>query len=556
MPMKSVSWLTRIRGRSGGMPPRSPSGGGRTYPFAALLFGPASVLDVMSRNLNQASFADVAPAIAGTVAFALAVWLIAVAVRRRADAGAALIACVWTVGSVFYLELVRHLNRALEGGYAMLPTLPFVLAAMIVLTVAAHRWGRSLGVVHTVVTGIALVMVLTPGWRAVAYELRNGDARLAYDAGRAAAEMPELAPAAGGAERPPDIFHFVFDRYGSEETLARHYGIDEPIGEFLESRGFYVARDSFSNYIKTGHSLASTFYMDYLTFLQEDPRVEAANWHPIFDMLDDHRVGRFLRARGYEFHQFGSWWGGTYHNPTADVNRPHGFSEFNMMYLRRSILLPIFHLLPDTPLTMRLDWDNAQCQRVARQVEEIKRLGGGDRPVYVFAHILVPHGPYVFTPDGGCLDRPAADARGELQGYVDQVSYADAIIKDVLAALQAPERPEPVILIQADEGPFPRRPNAIPWQDATVEELRIKTGIIAAYHFPGGDYRALRQDITPVNSYRAIFNTVFGTEFAMLPDRIYAFPSDWEIYEFHDVTERVRCQVATNDSGLGLGPRC
>ena len=45
-----------------------------------------------------------------------------------------------------------------------------------------------------------------------------------------------------------------------------------------------------------------------------------------------------------------------------------------MTYLRRTILMPVFHLLPDTPLTMRLDWDNGQCQRVARQVEEIKAL--------------------------------------------------------------------------------------------------------------------------------------------------------------------------------------
>ena len=234
------------------------------------------------------------------------------------------------------------------------------------------------------------------------------------------------------AERPPDIYHFVFDRYGSEETLVRHYGIREPIGGFLESRGFYVARDSYSNYLSTGHSLASTFSMDYLDALADDPRVFANDWHPIFEMLDDNRVGRFLRGRGYEHHQFGSWWVGTYHNPFADSNRPLGFSEFDMTYLRRTILMPVFLLLPDRPFTRRLDWDNGQCRRVARQIEEIKPLGDGDRPVYVFAHILVPHGPEVFTPDGRCLTRAEATARGERQGYAEQVGYADAIIEDLV----------------------------------------------------------------------------------------------------------------------------
>jgi hypothetical protein len=301
-----------------------------------------------------------------------------------------------------------------------------------------------------------------------------------------------------------------------------------------------VARDSNSNYLKTGHSLASNFYMDYLTRLAEDPRVEGANWHPIFKMLDDHRVGRFLRTRGYEHHQFGAWWVGTYDNPTADSNRPHGFSEFNMMYLRRTIVLPIFHLLPDTPLTMRLDWDNAQCQRVQPQLDEIERLGGGSRPVYVFAHILVPHGPPVFAPDGRCLTLAESKARGEERGYIEQVAYVDKMIEDLVTALQADDRPAPVIIIQADEGPFPERDDSVPWQEAPAEELRIKTGILNAFYFPDGDYSALRQDITPVNTYRVTFNKVFGTDFAQLPDRVYAFPNDDAIYEVHDVTERVR----------------
>ena len=71
--------------------------------------------------------------------------------------------------------------------------------------------------------------------------------------------------------------------------------------------------------------------MDYLT-LDRDPRVFANNWHPIFKMLDDNRVGRFLRARGYEHHQVGSWWVGTQDNPFADSSQPFGLSEFDMTY--------------------------------------------------------------------------------------------------------------------------------------------------------------------------------------------------------------------------------
>jgi hypothetical protein len=526
------------RATGGENPPNREAVHVRRYPVAALLFGPASVLDIMSRNLNQTNLADVATAVVSTMALALVVWMVTAALRRRADAATALIASIWVVGCVYYQELVGDLNVALGGSYGMVHALSFAAAAMLLLSVAAHRWGNRLAGVNTVLTAIALVMLATPAWKVAAYEWRNGEARQAYDADRAAADLPPPVATAG---RPPDIYHFIFDRYGSEELLARHYDIDEPIGAFLEERGFYVARESHSNYLKTGPSLAATFAMDYLTFLAEDPRVEGANWHPLFEMLDDHRVGRFLRARGYEHHQFGSWWVGTFHSSAADVNRPHGFSEFNMIYLRRTILLPIFHLLPDRPLTMRLDWDNAQCQRVPPQVEEIRRTGERDRPVYVFAHILVPHGPYVFAPDGRCLNRSESQDRGEERGYVDQIAYADLIIKDIVAALQGDGRTPPVIIIQADEGPFPERDTSVPWQKAPAEELRVKTGILNAIYFPDGDYGALRQDMTPVNTYRYVFNKVFDTDFPELPDRIYAFPTDREIYEFHDVTERVRC---------------
>ena len=256
-------------------------------------------------------------------------------------------------------------------------------------------------------------------------------------------------------------------------------------------------------------------------------------------MLDDHRVARFLRARGYAFLQFGSWWFGTRDNPVADENHSFGFSEFNMLYLGLTILRPVFDILPEVPLTMRLDWDNAQCQRIARQVEAIKAVGTRDQPVYVFAHILVPHDPFVFTPDGACLTREQSIAREDFQGYVDQVGYATRIIEDIVDALLTDGRARPVILIQADEGPYPPWKYTVPWQNASAEALRVKTGILNAYYFPNGDYAELRPDITPINSYRTVFNAHFGTDFPQLPDRVFAFPDEAHLYEFHDVTERV-----------------
>jgi hypothetical protein len=539
--------------RVGGLPPTGPDRPRPTLPVAALLFAPASVLGYMSGNLNQTSPLDVAPALAGALGFALVVCLAAAAARRRADAPAAAIACVWVVAGLYYLGLFGGLNTWIAGDYTLVATLPFALAGLVLLTLALRCLGALCAPIHVVMSTVAAVMVATPLWQAAAYEVRNGDARAIYDPARAAEDMAPVVSQGDGEGRPPDIYHFVFDRYASEGVLAEHFGVEPAIGAFLEDRGFYVADDSRANYLKTGHSLASTFYMDYLDLLADAPTLDGANWHPIFAMLDDHRVARFLQARGYEVVQFGAWWTGTQSSAAADVNRPHGLSEFAMYYLRRTALRTLVGLAPDVRLATLIDWDNGQCQRVARQLDEIKAIGAGDRPVYVFAHFLLPHDPYAFGPDGRCLSLFESNTRGRSQGYVDQVAYADRIIEDIVPALQD-DRPAPVILIQADEGPYPDRDYGVPWQDAPAEELRIKTGILNAFYFPDADYGGLAADITPVNSYRTVFNKYFATDYARLPDRVFAFPDDVTLYEFHDVTDKVRGAPEPAAAGaLGAG---
>jgi hypothetical protein len=516
-----------------------------SYPLHPFLFAAASVLLLLSSNLSQATFAHVSPTMASVLAFALMAYLVSAALLRRFDVRAAVMASVWVIGALFYAGLFTELNRLLGGDYPLVRSLVVTVPLLLALSVVAARMPHALvRTAHLVLTGIALVMCASPALKAATYEWNNRAARTVYDAERAAAGFPEIAssglPAPTSAP-PPDIYHFVFDRYTSEEILARHFDLDDSAtGKFLEARGFRVVRSAYANYHRTAHSLASTFYMDYLDLLNDPARVAGRNWRPLHQMLGDHRVARFLKARGYRFKQYGSWWAGTFRNPVADRNRPHGFSEFNMLYLRYTILRPLFQVLPRTSLTMRLDWDNGQCQRVAAQVEEIKSIGDRDYPLYVFSHILVPHGPYNFATDGRCLSGEESDARGERQGYIDQVVYASRIIQDLVTQLHAENRRPSIIIIQSDEGPFPDRDDSVPWHEAPVEELRIKTGILNAYFFPGGDYSQIEEGITPVNSYRALFNTYFGTDLPMLPDRVFVSPDDDRLYEFHDVTELVR----------------
>jgi hypothetical protein len=59
---------------------------------------------------------------------------------------------------------------------------------------------------------------------------------------------------------------------------------------------------------------------------------------------------------------------------------------------------------------------------------------------------------------------------------------------------------------------------------------------------PGADLEAagLHDGITPVNTFRIIFNARFGTDLPLLPDRSWAHEDLYHFYDFFEITDRLR----------------
>jgi hypothetical protein len=511
------------------------------HPF---LFAAASVFRLYASNLRELYFSDVVTALVASLAAALALFLAFGVMFGSFRARAAILASAALVIGLFYIDIVDTANGYV--GLSAVAALPIALA-IVAVAVVAVSWSRiDFAPANAVLNGIAFVVFIFPAWQVASHQWQVYGASPQAEAFGEAAHAAEASPVAdpARAKNAPDIYYFIFDRYGSQSVLADYYGFDNSdlIG-FLEGKGFYVASDSHANYLKTAHSVASTFHMGYLDFLAEDQRSRIGDWHPIYDILRDHNVGRLLKSNGYKFIQIGAWWGPTQHNPYADENYSFGFTEFDYWYLRKTIIPPILDVVaPTSTYARRLQWDNGQCQRVSRQIDKVKEIGERNETTFVFAHILVPHDPYAFSPDGRCLSFEEAMKRAEPDGYAEQVRYANSLIKDFVTALLAKDGAKPIVIIQADEGPFPTRyrDGNRSWREATVDELKAKTGILNAYYFSDGDYRDLDRQVTPVNTFRIVFNKYLGTRFKRLPDRVYAFPDTDRIYDFYDITDIVR----------------
>ena len=156
--------------------------------------------------------------------------------------------------------------------------------------------------------------------------------------------------------------------------------------------------------------------------------------------------------------------------------------------------------------------------------------------------MLIPHDPYVFDRDGNYLTEAQSGKRTPEVNFVDHVVFANKQVKALIDQLLSASEIAPIIVLQADEGPhIPQGTNrSSKWNDASQEELlAVKARILNTYYLPGVKKDALYPSISPVNSFRVLFNLYFNTNLELLPDKVYGHRDDYP-YRLYDITDKVR----------------
>ena len=128
-------------------------------------------------------------------------------------------------------------------------------------------------------------------------------------------------------------------------------------------------------------------------------------------------------------------------------------------------------------------------------------------------------------------------------GHIGQIKYINQEIRELVDELLSQEN-LPIIIIQADEGPFPDRfqQNEVTfdWRKASTAEFQKKFRILNAMYFPDLSTEILYNSITPVNTFRLVFKEAFGADLPLLEDRSYANINYYHFFEFFEITEKVR----------------
>lgn len=494
-----------------------------------ILFAVSPVLSLYAANIDRVSLTELVRALAVVLAASLALLGVARAILRD-GAKAGVYVSVFLLVFFSYqtvmdaaagktvMGIVFGRHRYVYGAYVLFLASLFAYCA---------RSRRDFSLARRFFAVMAVVMAVTPAARIVygaltALPADQGRARWAQAIAAEQARARGLAAAAPAAR--PDIYYIILDCYLREDVLKDYYGHDnsEFVGR-LRDMGFHVADRSFSNYPCTYMSLASSLNYEYLHTLRSavGRKLDTAM---LRHLIADNRISRALRELDYELVFFPSGWDVTADSRCADhflSQTRANLSQFERMQMERS-MLKIFTV-----------GAREQRTRVLRTFEMLAQVPRNKKPTFTFAHIVSPHPPYVFDSTGGLpqlasVPEKELDDEVEAKLYLGQLQYvtklAEAAVREILR-----QSPDAVIVLQSDHGIFlghidPRAASDTPWRDLPSQSkrtfARCAAGILNAYRIPGAE-SALRDDISPVNTFRVLMNELFGADYALLPDRTF-----------------------------------
>jgi len=351
----------------------------------------------------------------------------------------------------------------------------------------------------------------------------------------------------------PDIYYFIFDRYAGPTSLKIQYQFDNStFFNFLEKKGFYLAENATTNYPKTFLSLGSTLHMDYLDYLSlQTNGGSSSDQTLVTPVIRDGKVIKFLKEKGYTIVNIGpKTWTPTSTNPSADrnfimPNSTYPYADiFTTGFLNTTVVAPLLQSLTKNPNDVSVDPDNNEHRNNALYqfgvIDEAIKITG---PKFVLVHILLPHDPFVFDKNCLPISEEIVKQHGHVYNYLEQLQCTNKKITGIVSTILEKSKTPPVIILQSDEGPFPMKSmvdEKQSWSKADDTALKEKFPILNAYYFPTASTSALYDSITPVNSFRVLFNTYFGTDYKLLPDKNYVFQDDKNYYKFTDVTDRVK----------------
>ena len=470
------------------------------HPF---FFAAYPAVAFLAHNIEQTEASSALRPLLAALALAAILLILFIALYRRSHPAGLLtsifLGLFFSYGHFYNLVEGLSFSGFTIGRHRLLAPLWLALAGI------SLWWGfkerRDLQIVSNRLNIIALIALIIPIGQIGFYQFSR------WSGSEASAKSRAYARAEVSTDRPlPDIYYLILDSYSRDDMLKKYYDLDNtPFLDRLEQMGFAVARCAQSNYAQSELSMASSLNFDYLENLGEQFQPESRRRTGLAELIQHSAARSLLENLGYTIVATDTGYDATrltdadiYLAPriSAEIN------DFEEAFMRTTAA----RLLSEGAAFLHLppDWekrDRRHRERILFQLEQLEKIPTIPGPKFVFVHIITPHWPYIFGPNG----EPVHEHPDSKSGYRNQVIFINQQILPILENMLAASETPPIIVIQGDHG-------------AVQVDPKRRMSILNAYYLPGGGDVLIYEGISPVNTFRLIFSYYFGLDIPLLED--------------------------------------
>ena len=313
----------------------------------------------------------------------------------------------------------------------------------------------------------------------------------------------------------PDIYYLIFDEFSGFEAM-REYWNNSNVDRFVErlsTTGFIISENSHSSSIDTLHQMATR-----LNFKDYELGSEFINQY--YQDIANNKVLQFVKNYGYTTIVFDqtrvsfaypakpSINSDYYydHDPAlGNTNSRKYFDEFGQLIADKTVLLGFskYYKINNPEINEHIKMLNFTKEKLGM----VKMR----KPIFVHAHLLMPHMPFIFDEEGNYVDQTNHKNWDYYEGYyLYTIKYIDAVINNIL--LQYDNSNQPVIILQSDHGA--RNKGSSDPNSKILEHYpeEYKTLIMNAIYAPFCNSLNFPNNAKPINTFPIIFNCIFNAK--------------------------------------------
>jgi len=313
----------------------------------------------------------------------------------------------------------------------------------------------------------------------------------------------------------PDVYLLVFDGYPGPKSLKDSFNFtNDSLKQHLTANAFKEL-PVFANYDLTYFCMASMFNMQYVKKDFEDLHITQRDFQKRGVEINRAAIFPIFISMGYQVNNFSIF----------EIDDLPPVSDKNSFLLAHSILLTdkIFHKRLKRDLGNHLariipfwknndfyqhDADNKRTEALLIQSFTEKKQS----PQFVYAHFMMPHGPYYFDSLGNKNPYEKIMNYTMWQDKTLFLAYLKYVNKRMMNMVDSIVRHNPgaIILVMGDHG-FRSFNSRQPDQPLRFDNLCMA-------RFPNGNYAAMKDKWSNVNLFRYLFNSQFGQSMPYLAD--------------------------------------